>query len=71
MKHASFVYLGGATILIVLIWIVQRRKISNRLKHYGRHQLINIDGKPVQQLEMPTMITMPFGVRPSVRTLAM
>ncbi|MBK7963022.1 MAG: AAA family ATPase [Bdellovibrionales bacterium] len=46
--------------MIVLIWIVQRKKISNRLKHYGRHQLINIDGKPVQQLEMPKMITMPL-----------
>lgn len=52
-------YLAAGVLLIVLLWFVQRIRITNRLKHYGRHQLINVDGKPVQQLEMPSMMTMP------------
>jgi|GEM_PF-1762062 len=52
--------LGFGIVVAFLIWFIQRKRIKNRLKHYGRHQLINVDGKPVQQLIEPRMITMPL-----------
>lgn len=53
-------YLGLGLIIVICLWFIQRKRIKNRLKHYGRHQLINVDGKPVQQLQEPSMMTMPL-----------
>lgn len=53
-------FLGFGLFIIFLFWFIQRKTITNRLKHYGRHQLINVDGKPVQQLVKPSMMTMPI-----------
>lgn len=42
MKHASLVYLGGAIILTVLIWIVQRKKILVCGENTGVDKAINL-----------------------------
>lgn len=60
MIHNPEFYILALMILFFATWFVKRRYITNRLKHYGRHQLINVDGKPVQQLVKPSMITMPI-----------
>lgn len=60
MKHIQHfpaspeLYLGLGLLIVFFVWFIQRKRIKNRLKHYGRHQLINVDGKPVQQLVEPT-----------------
>ena len=66
MKHlqdlltSPVIYLVPIAIAIFFVWYIQRQRIKRRLKHYGRHQLINVDGKPVQQLIYPSMMTMPL-----------
>ncbi len=53
-------FVCGVILLTIFMWVIQRKRITNRLKHYGRHQVINVDGKPVQQLQEPSMMTMPL-----------
>lgn len=66
MKHLQHfptspeLYLGLGLLIVFSVWFIQRKRIKNRLKHYGRHQLINVDGKPIQQLVEPSMRTKPF-----------
>lgn len=60
MKHQPEFYIAGFIILIFFIWLTQRKRILSRLKHYGRHQIINVEGKPVSQLVEPSMMTMPL-----------
>ncbi len=60
LLNSPVIYLVPIAIAIFFVWYIQRQRIKNRLKHYGRHQLINVDGKPVQQLIYPNMMTMPL-----------
>lgn len=60
MKHQPEFYIVGIIILIFFAWLIQRKRILSRLKHYGRHQIINVEGKPVSQLVEPCMMTMPL-----------
>ena len=60
MKHHPEFYIAGVIVLFVFIWLIQRKRILSRHKHYGRHQLINVEGKPVSQLVEPSMITIPL-----------
>ena len=60
MKHQPEFYIVGIIILIFFAWLIQRKRILSRLKHYGRHQIINVEGKPVSQLVEPSMMTMPL-----------
>lgn len=60
MKHHPEFYLIGVFVLLLAVWIIQRKRILSLLKHHGRHQIINIEGKPVSQLAQTSMITMPI-----------
>lgn len=60
MKHHPEFYLICVFVLLLVVWIIQRKRILSRLKHYGRHQIINVEGKPVSQLVEPSMMTMPM-----------
>lgn len=60
MKYQPEFYIAGAIVLFILVWVLQRKRILSRLKHYGRHQIINVEGKPVSQLVEPSMTTMPL-----------
>ena len=60
MKHQALIYAVSFIVAVILLWLIKRKRIIGRLKHYGRHQIINIQGKPVQQLVEPSMMTMPL-----------